>query len=437
MAKSSELTYPLSLISLYTGAGGLDLGFEAAGFSTCAAVELDNDARATLKANRPHWPQPENGNALTLDPATLLELARLKRREVDALVGGPPCQPFSKSAFWAAGTTRRLDDPRARTLEKMLDLTEAFLPRVLVIENVRGIAYRDKDEAMTLVQERLAEINERHGTSYTTTVNHLQANDFGVPQIRERAFLVSFRDGQSFTIPEPVSGDGKNRKPATAWDAIGNMSISAEELEQLKPRGKWARLLSSIPEGENYLWHTEKGGGLPLFGWRTRFWSFLLKLAKNKPAWTIQADPGPATGPFHWESRLLSIGEMARLQSFPVDYRILGDYRSARRQIGNAVPPALAEAVARSIRSTLRSEEYSPALCLAVPRRGKAPAPENVTSVAEEYRALAGEHAPHPGKGKGPAALRRKESVTSAPQGRHEHLDGNVIDNSGKERPAA
>lgn len=124
----------LTLISLYTGAGGLDLGFEAAGFSTKVAVELDSNARATIRNNRPGWKQPEQGDALKLSGADLLKLAGLERRRVDALIGGPPCQPFSKSAFWAAGSTRRLDDPRARTLSVMLDMVEAILPRVLVIE---------------------------------------------------------------------------------------------------------------------------------------------------------------------------------------------------------------------------------------------------------------------------------------------------------------
>ncbi|WP_448682891.1 DNA cytosine methyltransferase [Pseudomonas nicosulfuronedens] len=397
----------LNLISLYTGAGGLDLGFEAAGFETKVAVELDKNARNTLFQNRPHWVQPQEGDALKLKASDLLELAGMKSREVDALIGGPPCQPFSKSAFWAAGSTRRLNDPRARTLEVMLDFAEQILPRVLVIENVRGIAYREKDEAMKLVEQRLSEINDRHGTSYTTTITYLQATDFGVPQIRERAFLVSFRDGQRFEAPTPITGENGARSNATAWDAIGDLQPSNEEIAALKARGKWGKLLASIPEGQNYLWHTDRGEGLPLFGWRTRYWSFLLKLAKDRPAWTIQADPGPATGPFHWDSRLLSIAEMARLQSFPTHYLFAGDYRAARRQIGNAVPPALAEAIARRISATLLNRDYSPELSLAISSRGKPPPPTVPGIVPECYRQLVGEHPSHPGTGKGPAAVRR------------------------------
>ncbi|MBM0169166.1 DNA cytosine methyltransferase [Altererythrobacter sp. C41] len=437
MKKFSKRQAPLNVVSLYTGAGGLDLGFEAAGFITCAAVELDANARMTLEDNRPQWVQPENGNALEIDPDALLTTAGLQRQQVDALIGGPPCQPFSKSAFWAAGTTRRLDDPRARTLGAMLDLAEAILPRVLVIENVRGIAYREKDEAMTLVQQRLGQINERHGTRYTSTVTYLQATDFGVPQMRERAFLVSFRDGQTFEAPEAITGVSTNHTAPTAWDAIGDLVLDDAQVERLAARGKWAGLLPSVPEGQNYLWHTDRGGGLPLFGWRTRYWSFLLKLAKDRPAWTIQADPGPATGPFHWDSRLLSIEEMARLQSFPIGYRFAGDYRAARRQIGNAVPPALAEAVARRISSILLHQTYRSSLTLAVPSRGTPPAPAEVKQVADQFRILAGHHEAHPGTGKGPAALLRPAPLASLPQGGSEHFDADPIDDSGEEPAAA
>src|SRR6185312_12245754 len=108
-------------------------------------------------------------------------------------------------------------------------------------------------------------------------------------------------------------------------------------------RGKWADLLPSIPPGMNYLWHTDRGGGEPLFGWRRRYWSFLLKLAPDQPSWTIQAQPGPATGPFHWDNRRLTGREMARLQTFPDDIQITGSLADAQRQIGNAVPSLLAE----------------------------------------------------------------------------------------------
>ena len=107
--------------------------------------------------------------------------------------------------------------------------------------------------------------------------------------------------------------------------------------------GRWAELLPSIPEGRNYLHHTERGDGVRLFGWRRRYWSFLLKLSKRLPSWTITAQPGPAIGPFHWKSRRLSPLELCRLQTFPAGYEIDGDLRTIQLQLGNAVPSALAK----------------------------------------------------------------------------------------------
>jgi DNA (cytosine-5)-methyltransferase 1 len=332
--------------------------------------------------------------------------AGIKKSELDLLIGGPPCQPFSKSAFWAGGQTKRLDDPRADTIGFMMDLVEAALPKTVVIENVRGIGYKDKDEGLELLRSRLRQINKASGTKYSLEVTYLQAAEYGVPQLRERAFMVAFRSGAQFVPPEPVTGPRTAASIPSVWDALGKSSPSKKDIPTLALRGKWAGLVPSIPEGENYLWHTARGGGQPLFGWRTRYWSFLLKLAKRQPSWTIQATPGPATGPFHWDNRLLSISEMSRLQTFPRRYKFAGDYNAARRQIGNAVPPALAEAVARRIRSILCEESYSPKLALAVRPRPDVPLARQPTSVPASYLNLVGDHDDHPGTGMGPAALR-------------------------------
>lgn len=421
MNMHSELrNSPLKAVSVFTGAGGLDIGFEAAGFKTLVTIEKDPDARATIELNRPEWGLIEEGDVLRIRPDAVLAKAGCVPGEVDVLIGGPPCQPFSKSAFWARGETRRLNDPRAETIGAMMDIAEALLPRAIVIENVRGIAYRKKDEALRLVRQRLRAINKAHAISYRTSVLHLHATDFGVPQIRERAFIIALRDGGAFRAPLPTharhsEANGGRLSPCPrAWDALAGMAPTAEEAARLRLSGKWAGLIPSIPEGANYLWHTKRGGGLPLFGWRTRYWSFLLKLAKDQPSWTIQAEPGPATGPFHWDDRLLSVAEMARIQTFPVGWRFAGDYRSARRQIGNAVPAALAEAVAWRLRSVLLGEPYNKTLTLAVKRRDDLPAATSPVPVPPAYLPLMGEHRAHPGHGKGPGALRVKPTNPSA-----------------------
>ena len=412
-----------SMISLFTGAGGLDLGFEAAGFSACVAVEMDADCVVTLRRNR-QWPVIAR-SIHKVSSAELLETAGLQEGDADVLVGGPPCQPFSKSGYWATGDTKRLDDPRATTLEAFLRVLRDVKPRTYLMENVAGLAYSRKDEAFRFVTDMIGQLNESSGTEYTMELLVLNAVDFGVPQIRERAFLVGSRDGRSFgelaaTHRDRCDGRGQadlglgSDAPLqrTAWDAIGDLADDGSPALSLT--GKWADLLPSIPEGRNYLHHTDRGEGLPLFGWRRRFWNFLLKLAKDLPSWTLTATPGPATGPFHWKNRRLSVRELCRLQTFPDDYNITGSYRSAQRQIGNAVPCALAERLATEMRHRLLLDAAAEELesTLVPPMRQGAPPPEPVAPVPTKYRHLVGDHDPHPGTGKGHRARRRGKPAT-------------------------
>lgn len=401
------------VISLYTGAGGLDLGFEAAGFDTAVAVELEPQAVATLRHNR-SWPVIDR-DIHTVGSPELLSTAGLGEGDADALIGGPPCQPFSKAGYWANGDTLRLDDPRAGTLAAYLRVLRDALPRAFLLENVPGLAYRGKSEGLDLIRRTIDHINRERGTDYRIFVAQLNAADHGVPQLRERVFVVGSRDGQDFHFPEashqPIPEDGQAALPGlptyrTAWDALGD--LAAVDDPSLAMRGKWADLLPSIPEGANYLWHTERGGGLPLFGWRRRFWSFLLKLAKDRPSWTVQAQPGPAIGPFHWTNRRLSARELCRLQTVPDDYRILGSLQAVQRQLGNAVPSALGEVLARAIRRQLLGDLVAPEATLVPAPKGAPPAPEPLQPVPAKFRHLAGDHEPHPGTGKGYAAERRE-----------------------------
>ncbi len=180
-------------------------------------------------------------------------------------------------------------------------------------------------------------------------------------------------------------------------------------------RGKWATLLPSIPEGTNYLHHTERGEGMPLFGWRRRFWTFLLKLAKAKPSWTLQAQPGPAVGPFHWENRRLSMRELCEIQTFPKNVSITGGRTAVQRQVGNAVPSLVAEVMGRAIGHQLlgQASQKKP-LKLLPPDRGEPPPPEPVAQVPRELRKLAGQHEAHPGTGKGYGAVARDRDARAS-----------------------
>jgi DNA (cytosine-5)-methyltransferase 1 len=391
-------------VSLFTGAGGLDLGLEAAGFRVAICVEVDNDARATLALNKPDWLLAEPGDAAVYakEPRLLRRQARLRRREVTLLSGGPPCQPWSKSGYWRRDGASRLRDPRSRTLHAYMKVAEDLLPHVLMLENVLGFTYGEANEGLAVIRRHLDRINRSHGTKYALQVITLNAADYGVPQLRERVFLLAHAGGRSLTMPAATHGPDAAEGYRTSWDAIGHLDDHREP-NGLSPSGKWADLLPSIPEGHNYLWHTPRMGGEPLFGWRCRYWSFLLKLAKAQPAWTIQADPGPATGPFHWRNRQLSIAELCALQTFPADYELTGTDRAARRQVGNAVPCALGELLGLEIRRQLLQEPHvQRSLSMIPPVRRDQPRAQPRRPVPRKYLHLRSSHADHPGTGLGP-----------------------------------
>jgi len=392
----------LRLVSLYTGAGGLDYGFDAAGFRVAVGVDQDEDCKRTIEQNRP-WPILDK-DIRQLTSAAILATGSLRADDVDILIGGPPCQPFSKAGYWATGDTRRMDDPRSKTLYEYMRCVDDMLPEVFLLENVPGIYYSGKEEGFSLLQYLTHEINAKHGTQYRLSWKVLNAADYGVPQSRMRFFLVGHRDGRMFRFPQPTHGAaetpnrGHDRLPlVTAWDAIGRLGGKHPD-EDLHVRGKWGDLLPSIPEGQNYLWHTNRKGGLPLFGWRTRYWSFLLKLAKNRPSWTIQAQPGPAIGPFHWENRMLSVEELAALQTFPSGLVFRGSRNSIQRQIGSAVPSLLAEVLARAIAEQYFSIDLPAAYTLSIPPERPIPPPEPIRPVATKYLPMVGTHPDHPGE---------------------------------------
>ena len=390
-----------TVVSLFSGAGGMDYGFEAAGFTTRVAVENNADACMTLRSNRPSWVVVERDVA-TVTGVELTDQGGF--REVDVLMGGPPCQPFSAAGYWRTGDSLRLRDPRAATLNHFVRLVGELRPKALLLENVPAFAFNGKSDGLELVRAGLEQVNRKHGTHYQPFEQVVSAAAHGVPQDRRRFFLVASRDAQNFQFPKPTIASDEDY--VTAWDAIG--ALVPMHGEQLSVGGKWGDLLPSIPEGSNYLHHTPRGGGKPLFGWRSKFWSFLLKLAKHRPAWTIAAQPGSAAGPFHWDNRRLSQQELARLQTFPEGIVVSGGRTSVQRQVGNAVPSLLAELIARSIRTQLLDGvTYDQPPVLAVSRRDDRPRAKKCAPVPAKYLQLMSDHPDHPGTGKGPGALTR------------------------------
>lgn len=386
------------VLSLFTGAGGLDLGLEAAGYQTVAYVENNEDCLATLEFNRPSWKRLEPLDAVIAARKLRSRDIGLEPGEVDILAAGPPCQPFSSAAQWLPSGRRGMEDDRAETVRATVGFVRVFQPKVLLIENVIGFVRAD-DGAMRVLRAGLQRINRDLGTEYDLHHVVLDAADYGVPQHRRRAIVVASRDGKNLVPPPPTHVD----RPMRAWDAIGDLPDPGSDV---LPLGTWASdLLPSIPEGGNYQWLTAKGGGDEVFGYRTRYWSFLLKLAKDRPSWTLSASGGPSTGPFHWDNRQLTVRERLRLQSFPDDWKLSGSVRSQVRMAGNATPPLLAEIIGRAIAQQILhpGTTLDQRTSLSLPRKRTVPAAVDPVPVPKRLRCLIGKKEAHPGAGFGPS----------------------------------
>ena len=354
-----------SAISLFSGAGGLDLGVEAAGFRTLAAVEWDGDAVDTMEKNADrYFPDLQEVLRADLFPLAtdagdglttrdILRAAGLKGRErPDLLVGGPPCVAFSKSGFWLDWKRDGID-PAASLLQAYTRVLREARPRHFILENVYALTF-DNRASRPAFTRLLKEIED---AGYRCSWQVLNAADYGVPQARPRLFIVGARKGEKLPVlPEPTHfGQWERRETkggplphVTTGEALAGLVTSPEPEEVI--RGQWGHLLPGIPPGENYLHYTaERGYPEPIFEWRKRFWSFLLKLDPNRPSPTIQAHPGPNVGPFHWDSRRLRVPELRRLFTFPDDFEFVGSRNSVQAQVGNAVPPKLGECVASAI----------------------------------------------------------------------------------------
>ncbi len=337
-------------ISLFSGAGGLDLGAEQAGYRVAAAVELDRDAATTMEKNFPDLAAPViRRDVLDVPTREILRAAGLKgRARPDLLIGGPPCTPFSKSGFWLEWKRSGLD-PDASLLQAYTRVLAEARPRSFVLENVYALTYDNR--ASRPAYERLLREIDQAGYDWRAKV--LNAADHGVPQARPRLFVVGVPKGERLPqLPEPTHGGSWERRHSghaerphvTAGEALDGLVSEPEPEEVL--RGQYAQLLPDVPPGDNYLHYTaERGHPDPKFKWRSRYWSFLLKLHPGRPAPTIQAQPGPNVGPFHWDNRRLRVPEAKRLFTFPDNFELVGSRGSVQAQLGNAVPPLLARRV--------------------------------------------------------------------------------------------
>lgn len=361
------------MISLFSGAGGLDLAVDRVAapplkpldamlhsgpYRVAVATDVSKQALETLALNLPGVRNLQ-GDIRDLPTTELMREGALSVGDAGLVIGGPPCTPFSKSGFWLA-EKRESRDPNASLLEEFVRVVAQSRPEAFVLENVQALTYKTHHQHFTNLLAALRELG------YNPQWKTLLAADYGVPQLRKRVFIVGRRDGKAFEFPRPThSGPSettrtwdRSRLPhVTAHEAFDGV-ITEPEPEELV-EGKYGELAAEVPAGFNYLWHTSRYGGRDEFKWRSRYWTFLLRLAPDKPSSTLQAQPGPYVGPFHWENlrngdgelraRRLRVPELLRLMTFPDDFRLVGTRVDIQRQLGNGVPVELGKAVLRAL----------------------------------------------------------------------------------------
>jgi DNA (cytosine-5)-methyltransferase 1 len=362
-------------ISLFAGAGGLDIGIKRAGFDVKLAVEIEPTYCQTLQTNFPYL-TVKQGNVMDYSRKRLYEEAGLSDdEEIDLFIGGSPCQSFS-----TAGKRQAFEDPRGQAMLKFADLVQEVQPKVFLLENVRGLLSSAlKHVPISERNERPLEPDEQQGSAFRHILEHfgnyevsvelLNAANYGVAQTRERVFIVGVRSDlkTKFSFPEPTHNKNGS-KGKKKWRTIGNIlneldiqkhhhvNYSADRLKWMKmiPQGggNWRDLR---PYGEDVV-REAMGGAYESGGGKV---GFFRRVDVHKPAPTLLTSPSQkSTNIGHpFEDRPLSIEEYIAIQEFPKGYHVAGTLSQQYTQIGNAVPTRLAQVLGESILEMLNKIE--------------------------------------------------------------------------------
>ena len=340
-----------NVIDLFCGCGGLSLGFEKADYHVLVGIDMWKDALITYQANHKSS-QTICADLSTLSPSSV-ELS-IGGNKVDVIIGGPPCQGFS-----IAGK-RLVDDERNKLYQSFVRMVAHFKPKAFVLENVPNILSMAKGAIKDAI---IADFEE---LGYKVVTKVLIASDYGVPQNRKRAIFVGTSNGVEYNYPSPTISE-----PVTVKDAISDLpsgSITDGENYPSQPLSDYQRLMRKGSKGvynHDITIHTDKtqeiiamvpdGGNykdLPLELQQTRkvhiAWT---RLNSKRPSITI--DTGHFHH-FHYEyNRVPTVRESARIQSFPDTFHFIGLKTSQLKQVGNAVPPLMAKAIAEQLKNYL------------------------------------------------------------------------------------
>jgi len=345
---------PIIALSFFSGAMGLDIGMRNGGIDAVLACEFNKYCRMTIAKNNPNIALI--GDIEKYSSEEILAMANLpKETKVDVIFGGPPCQAFS-----TAGNRKGFEDARGNVFLRYLQIVGEIKPTYVVIENVRGLLsaaypYKESTEpikggALLIILDKLRELG------YTVTFNLYNAANYGAPQVRERVVMIGKLGGEKVAYLTPTHSE-KGENGLLPWrtlrDALNELPSGIEHhyVEFPEKRLRFYRILK---EGQYWkdlppdLQVEAMGSKLQLGGGKT---GFLRRLKYDRPSPTLVTNPTmPATDLCHPTlDRPLSVEEYSRIQGFPLDWEICGPVLEQYKQIGNAVPIKLGEAIARTI----------------------------------------------------------------------------------------
>lgn len=349
-----EINYrtDVKAISMFSGAGGLDIGAQLAGVKVMSSLDIYKDSVETLKMNSFFKDTlHEVGDITKITGNHYKELLEREKPEKLIIIGGPPCQPFSKAGYWVTNEKRNSSEDPRNLIVPYFKIIEDLQPDGFVLENVESIMHPSNKEAVDTIYENMARLG------YKCSVLKINAAEYGIPQKRKRVFFLASKKEINASLVKTNGSEkeilaNSNLLPyERVIDWIGKFDTPEYCVdEKLDAEGKWEHELTCIPFGKNYIALTERENHPnPVFVAGKRYWSSLLKLHPFLPSWTIIASPGHWEGPFHWKNRRLNIRELAAIQTFPDDYVFFGSTYSQHKQIGNAVPPLLGKKVVEEL----------------------------------------------------------------------------------------
>lgn len=353
----------LTVIDLFSGAGGLSRGFLDAGYDVLLGVDFDDQALKTFKKNH------GSAEVMKLDLfdfnniQKIVDFLKENNKKLDVLVGGPPCQGFSLAG------PRDINDERNRLYQAMVETARKIKPKAVVLENVPGLVQLHDGKAGKRIIEDFSEIG------YNIKYQILYAPEFGVPQIRKRVFFVGILDSEEpFEFPQ---GNIFESYFVTTEDAIGDLpaleGIHGDEIQEYEidpitdyqkemrkhsskihnhigtiHSEKTTKMIAMVPEGKNYKALPEK------YRSQYKYNEALTRYHSKKPSLTINTGH---RSHFHYKyNRIPTVRESARLQSFPDDFIFYGNKTQQYKQVGNAVPPLLGKAIADQLKKTLEKK---------------------------------------------------------------------------------